>query len=109
MMGTRCGDLDPAVPLYLQQQMGMSAAEVDTLLNKRSGVLGVAGVADMRALDARRAQGDSRCASQHAQSCDSGQRGGVAAAADMPALYARRAQGDARCGPSRSCSRGTVP
>jgi len=49
VMGTRCGDIDPGVVLYLIRQ-GMSADEVDRLLNKKSGLLGVAGIgsSDMR-------------------------------------------------------------
>ncbi|WP_404477674.1 acetate/propionate family kinase [Novosphingobium sp. BL-52-GroH] len=51
MMGTRCGDIDPGVLLHLQMQEGMSAANVETLLYKQSGLLGVSGVSsDMRAL-----------------------------------------------------------
>lgn len=48
-MGTRCGDLDPAVVAYLQQSEKLSAAEVDSLMNKRSGLLGISeGSNDMR-------------------------------------------------------------
>jgi acetate kinase len=52
VMGTRCGDLDPGVILYLQQERGLSAKEVETLLYERSGLLGVSGgiASDMRAL-----------------------------------------------------------
>jgi acetate kinase len=51
MMGTRCGALDPGVILYLQQQWGMTAAAVETLLYEQSGLLGVSGVSsDMSAL-----------------------------------------------------------
>lgn len=51
VMGTRCGNIDPAVPLYLMQHMGMDAAAVSDLLYRRSGLLGVSGVsADMREL-----------------------------------------------------------
>lgn len=50
-MGTRPGQLDPGVVLYLMQQRGMSAAEIETLLYHRSGLLGVSGIsADMRTL-----------------------------------------------------------
>ena len=52
IMGSRCGDIDPAIPLYLQQQ-GMSIDDVDTLLNKRSGLMGIAKDNDMRHLLAR--------------------------------------------------------
>lgn len=48
-MGTRCGDLDPAVVLFLQDQEGLSRAEVGDLLNKRSGMAGLSGCSsDMR-------------------------------------------------------------
>jgi len=49
VMGTRCGDIDPAVVLYLVRQ-GLSADEIDKLLNKKSGLYGVAGIesSDMR-------------------------------------------------------------
>lgn len=50
-MGTRCGSLDPGIVLYLLQEKGMTVAEVTTLLNHRSGLLGMSGVsADMREL-----------------------------------------------------------
>lgn len=53
MMGTRCGTIDPGVVLHLQMQMSMGAAEVEQLLYKRSGLLGVSGISsDMRALSA---------------------------------------------------------
>ncbi|QUD86490.1 acetate/propionate family kinase [Phenylobacterium montanum] len=51
MMGTRCGALDPGVILYLLQAKGMSAAAIEDLLYRRSGLLGVSGLSgDMRAL-----------------------------------------------------------
>ena len=52
VMGTRCGTLDPGVVLYLLQQEGLSAQEVQELLYKRSGLLGVSGglSSDMRDL-----------------------------------------------------------
>jgi acetate kinase len=50
VMGTRCGDLDPAIVLYLLETRQMSIAEVSDLLNRRSGLLGLAaiGSSDMR-------------------------------------------------------------
>ncbi|MET3917565.1 acetate kinase [Variovorax sp. OAS795] len=52
-MGTRCGHLDAAVVLYLMRSQGMSADEVETLLFRESGLLGLSGVSsDMRALEA---------------------------------------------------------
>jgi len=47
-MSTRCGDLDPAIPLYLIRTLKFSPEEVDEILNKRSGLLGIAGTMDMR-------------------------------------------------------------
>ncbi|KTD36655.1 Acetate kinase (Acetokinase) [Legionella nautarum] len=52
IMGTRCGDIDPAITLYLQQQ-GLETEEVDELLNKRSGLKGIANDNDMRRLVSR--------------------------------------------------------
>ncbi len=48
VMGTRPGDLDPGVLFHLARTAGMSIDELDHLLNKRSGLLGIAGVSDMR-------------------------------------------------------------
>lgn len=48
MMGTRCGDIDPDIPLFLQRELGMNAKEVDILLNKESGLKGVCGENDLR-------------------------------------------------------------
>ncbi len=53
MMGTRCGALDPGVPLYLLQQKQMKLEALDTMLNQQSGLLGVSGVShDVRDLEA---------------------------------------------------------
>ncbi|MBC8742961.1 acetate/propionate family kinase [Paraburkholderia sp. UCT31] len=50
-MGTRCGNLDPGVVLYLMEERGMDARALEDLLYRRSGLLGVSGVsADMRTL-----------------------------------------------------------
>jgi len=52
MMGTRCGDIDPAIPLHMMQQLGMSLEEVNTILNKKSGMLGLSHVSnDMRTIE----------------------------------------------------------
>jgi acetate kinase len=54
-MGTRPGAVDPGVILYLFQQLGLSAAEVETILYKKSGLLGISGISnDMRDLLASR-------------------------------------------------------
>jgi len=55
MMGTRTGDLDPGVLLYLMREKGYDADRLDRLVNKESGLLGVSGTsADMKALLERR-------------------------------------------------------
>jgi acetate kinase len=62
VMGTRPGDLDPGVILFLMRQLGLSAGEVDRVLNKESGLLGVSGASnDMRDVLAGAADGDPRC------------------------------------------------
>ena len=48
VMGTRSGDIDPAVVFHLQRVAGMSTDDVDNLLNRRSGMLGMSGSSDMR-------------------------------------------------------------
>lgn len=58
VMGTRSGDLDPAVIFHLHRAAGLPLAEIEELLNHRSGLLGLAGVNDMRALLAARSAGD---------------------------------------------------
>lgn len=59
VMGTRSGDVDPGLHAYLGREAGLSLEEVDTLLNKRSGVLGLSGVNDFRELERRLAAGDA--------------------------------------------------
>lgn len=59
VMGTRSGDLDPAVSLHLQRAGGLSVDEVDRLLNQRSGLYGLCGANDMREVLRRRAEGDA--------------------------------------------------
>jgi acetate kinase len=60
-MGTRCGDIDPAVPLYIMGKEGLNLQEINALLNKHSGVLGISGVSnDFRTLEEASAGGDKR-------------------------------------------------
>ncbi len=62
-MGTRCGSIDPAIVPFLVNRMGMTAKEVDTMMNKKSGMLGVSGVSsDFRDLWAAKAEGNERAA-----------------------------------------------
>ena len=61
MMGTRCGDVDPAAILYLEQKENLDANGMQTLINKKSGVAGVSGVSsDMRDIEAAIKQGNKR-------------------------------------------------
>lgn len=58
VMGTRSGDIDPAVVFHLWRNADMSVDEIDTLLNHRSGLLGLCGANDMREVLRRRSNGD---------------------------------------------------
>ena len=58
VMGTRSGDIDPAILFYLNREIGMSIDELDTLLNKQSGLKGICGTNDMRSIVERAEQGD---------------------------------------------------
>lgn len=61
LMGTRCGDLDPAIVIYLAEKLGFTPAQLDQYLNKQSGLLGVSGVSsDMRDVRAAAATGNLR-------------------------------------------------
>ena len=60
-MGTRCGDIDPAIVTFMQTRLGKSAEEVDAIMNKQSGVAGVSGVSsDFRDLENASAEGNER-------------------------------------------------
>ncbi|HFD91746.1 MAG TPA: acetate kinase [Gammaproteobacteria bacterium] len=61
VMGTRCGDLDPSIPLYLEREAGMDREAVDALLNRESGLKGICGSNDMREV-LRRADGGDEAA-----------------------------------------------
>jgi len=60
VMGTRSGDMDPAIILHLQRTLGWDADRVDRLINKEGGLLALAGVSDMRDVEARAQAGDYR-------------------------------------------------
>ena len=60
VMGTRSGDLDPGMIAYLHREAGMSTDAIDTLLNKASGMLGLAGASDMRDVETAKEEGDAR-------------------------------------------------
>ncbi len=61
MMGTRSGDFDPAIIFYLHNEVGMSLADIEKMVFKQSGLLGVSGQSnDMRILEEKATAGDSR-------------------------------------------------
>ncbi len=62
VMGTRSGTIDPAIPLYVMGREQLGAAQMDTQLNKKSGLLGITGrFNDRRDIEAAAAQGDADC------------------------------------------------
>ncbi len=60
IMGTRCGDLDPAIVFYLARVTGMSNDELESMLNRDSGLKGICGENDMREILKRARAGDDR-------------------------------------------------
>ncbi len=58
VMGTRSGDLDPAILFYLARNCGLDIDELDTLLNRDSGLKGICGESDMRAISEAAGRGD---------------------------------------------------
>jgi acetate kinase len=61
-MGTRCGDIDPAIPAFMMQKNNLSAKEIDSILNKKSGVIGITGrFTDRRDVIEHANAGDKRC------------------------------------------------
>lgn len=60
MMGSRCGDLDPAIAGYIAEAKNISAKEVDAILNKKSGLIGICGMNDMRDIHDSAADGNDR-------------------------------------------------
>lgn len=61
VMGTRCGDIDPAVVIYLVKDKGLDIKEVDEILNRQSGLKGISGLSnDMRILDRKAKEGNAR-------------------------------------------------
>ena len=62
IMGTRCGDIDPAIPLFMMHKEGLSVKDIDTILNKKSGILGITGrFSDRRDVAQHAEEGDERC------------------------------------------------
>lgn len=62
VMGTRCGDIDPAIPSFIMEREGLTPHDIDTILNNRSGVLGITGqYTDRRDVIEGAKNGDERC------------------------------------------------
>jgi len=62
MMGTRCGDIDPAIPAFIMEREGLTPKQIDSVLNKKSGVLGVTGeFTDRRDVIEAAEAGNERC------------------------------------------------
>lgn len=62
VMGTRCGDIDPAIPAFMMQKENLSAKEIDSILNKKSGIMGITGrYTDRRDVIEHANAGDYRC------------------------------------------------
>ncbi|MBQ3524162.1 MAG: acetate kinase [Clostridia bacterium] len=63
IMGTRCGAVDPSAILFIMEKENLSVKEMDTLLNKKSGILGISGLSsDDRDVKAAAAEGNEQCA-----------------------------------------------
>jgi acetate kinase len=60
IMGTRCGDIDPAIIFYLGRQTGLGRDAVESILNKDSGLKGICGVNDMRQIEELARSGNSQ-------------------------------------------------
>jgi acetate kinase len=60
VMGTRCGDIDPAIHFYLCRNAGMDTNTLDALFNRQSGLLGLCGVNDMREIHRLAGEGDAK-------------------------------------------------
>lgn len=61
MMGTRSGDIDPGAIFYIMKKEDLSLHEIDSMLNKHSGLLGIAGVSDMRDIEKGIEEDDRLC------------------------------------------------
>lgn len=61
IMGTRSGDIDPAIIFYLADKFNYSLSEINTLLQKKSGMLGLTGYSDLREIQAEAAKGNKDC------------------------------------------------
>ncbi|MCI2146497.1 MAG: acetate kinase [Clostridiales bacterium] len=61
VMGTRCGDIDPSITTYISEKEHLSAEEMNEIMNKKSGVLGISGISsDFRDIEAAAEEGNER-------------------------------------------------
>ncbi|MCH4005910.1 MAG: acetate kinase [Eubacterium sp.] len=61
VMGTRCGDIDPSITTYISEKEQLSAEEMNEVMNKKSGVLGISGISsDFRDIEAAAEEGNER-------------------------------------------------
>ncbi len=60
MMGTRCGSIDPAIVPIIMKKEGLTPDQMDAVMNKKSGMLGICGTSDNRTIEARAKEGDER-------------------------------------------------
>ena len=69
MMGSRSGDIDPAIVLYLQREHSYTVEQIDTMLNSQSGLKGICSASDMRQIKQMIEQGDSKALLAHDMFC----------------------------------------
>ncbi len=62
MMGTRCGSIDPSIIGYLMREKGMNINEIESMLNKKSGLFAIAGTNDLRSVIDAKDRGDENAA-----------------------------------------------
>ena len=60
MMGTRCGSIDPAIVPIIMKKEGLTPDQMDNVMNKKSGMLGLCGTSDNRTIESRAKEGDKR-------------------------------------------------
>jgi acetate kinase len=61
IMGTRCGDIDPSIIFYLNERLGHSISDINSMLLKKSGMLGLTGFSDLRDIQQQASEGNMEC------------------------------------------------
>ncbi len=61
IMGTRSGDIDPSIIFYLHERLGIEVSEIKSMLQKKSGMLGLTGFSDLREIQEHASKGDKLC------------------------------------------------